>query len=148
MIVSNLITRDTPTVSESASIVDVAREMRTLHSEALVVMNGKKPVGIVTERDLVAGILALDLSPAGITAGDLVTQHPLILNPNEDGDAAVRRMRGAGVRHAVVTKPNGELRGLFSLDDYMEHLADSLREVSILIAQERRAAEKTHISRN
>jgi hypothetical protein len=32
---------------------------------------------------------------------------------------------------------------LFAVDDYLEHLAGGLREVSILIAQERREEEKT-----
>jgi CBS domain-containing protein len=143
MTVENLVTRHVATVDTNATVVDAARAMRNRHVRALVVTQGQRPVGMITDRDLVVSILAMDLAPTGITAGDVMTTHPFTLRPEEDADAAIRRMRGLGIRRAPVVDSKGQLCGLFAIDDYLEHLANGLREVSILIAQERREEEKS-----
>lgn len=150
MTVEHLVTRHVATVDTSATIVDAAREMRNRHVRALVVTETQgavqRPVGMITDRDLVVAILALDLPPAGLTAGDVMSAHPFTLRPEDDADAAIRRMRGLGARRAPVVDARGHLCGLFSVDDYLEHLANGLREVSILIAQERREEEKSRLA--
>ncbi len=148
MTVEHLVTRHVATINSNVSVVEAAREMRNRHVRALVVTDAadQKPIGILTDRDLVVGILALDLPTDGLTAGDLMTTHPFTLRPDEDADSAIRRMRGLGVRRAPVVNAAGQLAGLFSMDDYLEHLANSLREVSILIAQERREEEKSRLA--
>lgn len=150
MTVENLVTRNVATVSTSASVVDAAREMRNRHVGALVVTEAQganlKPVGIVTDRDLVVSVLALDLTPSSLTASDVMSAHPFTVRLEDDADNAIRRMRGLGVRRAPVVDSHGHLRGFFAVDDYLEHLANSLREVSILIAQERREEEKSRLT--
>ncbi len=150
MTVENLVTRNVATVAASASVVDAAREMRNRHVGALVVIESHganvKPVGIVTDRDLVVSVLALDLAPSSLTAGDVMSAHPFTIRMEDDADHVIRRMRGLGVRRAPVVDSLGQLRGFFAVDDYLEHLANSLREVSILIAQERREEEKSRLT--
>lgn len=150
MTIENLVTRNVATVDTSATVVDLAKEMRNRHVGALVVTEAHgtalKPVGLVTDRDLVVSILALNLAPGELTAGDVMSSHPFTIRLEDDADAAIRRMRGLGVRRAPVVDSAGHLRGLFSMDDYLEHLANGLREVSILIAQERREEEKSRLA--
>ena len=150
MTVENLVTRNVAAVDAAATIVDAAREMRNRHVGALVVTQSHgvalKPVGIVTDRDLVVSILALDLAPGLLTAGDVMSAHPFTVRLDDDADNAIRRMRGLGVRRAPVVDAAGHLCGMFAVDDYLEHLANGLREVSILIAQERREEEKSRLS--
>ena len=150
MTIENLVTRNVATVDTSATVVDLAKEMRNRHVGALVVTEADgtalKPVGLVTDRDLVVSILALNLAPGELTAGDVMSSHPFTIRLEDDADAAIRRMRGLGVCRAPVVDSAGHLRGLFSMDDYLEHLANGLREVSILIAQERREEEKSRLA--
>ena len=75
-----------------------------------------------------------------------MSAHPFTVRLDDDADAAIRRMRGLGIRRAPVVDPDGLLRGLFAVDDYLEYLANGLREVSILIAQERREEEKSRLA--
>ena len=150
MTVENLVTRNVATVDFSATVVDAAREMRNRHVGALVVTkldgSAARPVGIVTDRDLVVSVLAMDLAPGLLSAGDVMSAHPFTVRLDDDADAAIRRMRGLGIRRAPVVDPDGLLRGLFAVDDYLEYLANGLREVSILIAQERREEEKSRLA--
>lgn len=150
MTVENLVTRNVATVDASASVVDVAREMRNRHVGALVVTvadtGGVKPVGVVTDRDLVVSVLAVDLAAAKLTAGEVMSAHPFTVRLEDEADTAIRRMRGLGVRRAPVVDVRGHLRGMFAVDDYLEHLANALREVVILNAQERREEEKSRLS--
>ena len=150
MTVENLVTRNVATVDFSATVVDAAREMRNRHVGALVVTkldgSAARPVGIVTDRDLVVSVLAMDLAPGLLSAGDVMSAHPFTVRLDDDADAAIRRMRGLGIRRAPVVDADGLLRGLFAVDDYLEYLANGLREVSILIAQERREEEKSRLA--
>lgn len=150
MTIEHLVTRNVATVPASASIVDAAREMRNRHVGALVVTEARgahlKPVGILTDRDLVVSVLALDLAPSTLSAGDVMSAPPFTIRLEDDADHAIRRMRGLGVRRAPVVDSHGHLRGFFAVDDYIEHLANSLREVSILVAQERREEEKSRLT--
>ncbi len=150
MTVENLVTRNVATVDFSATVVDAAREMRNRHVGALVVTkpdgSAARPVGIVTDRDLVVSVLAMDLAPGLLSAGDVMSAHPFTVCLDDDADAAIRRMRGLGIRRAPVVDADGLLRGLFAVDDYLEYLANGLREVSILIAQERREEEKSRLA--
>ena len=117
MTVEHLVTRNVATVDSTASIVDAAREMRNRHVGALVVTethgNSVKPVGIVTDRDLVVSILALDLPAGHLSTGDVMSAHPFTIRLDEDADNAIRRMRGLGIRRAPVVDAAGQLRGLF-----------------------------------
>ncbi|MBY0507941.1 MAG: CBS domain-containing protein [Bryobacteraceae bacterium] len=150
MTVEHLVTRNVATVDSAATVVAAAREMRNRHAGALVVTQSQgaatRPVGVITDRDLVVSVLAMDLSPGLLTAGDVMSAHPFTVRLDEDADAVIRRMRGLGIRRAPVVDAAGELRGLFGIDDYLEHLANGLREVSILIAQERREEEKSRLA--
>ncbi len=147
MTVEHLVTRNVASVDTSATVVQAAREMRNRHVGALVITDaqngGLKPVGVITDRDLVVSVLAMDLAPGLLTAGEVMTAHPFTVHLDDDADLAIRRMRGLGVRRAPVVDTAGRLQGIFAMDDYLEHLANGLREVSILIAQERREEEKS-----
>jgi len=147
MTVEHLVTRNVASVDTSATVVQAAREMRNRHVGALVITDaqngGLKPVGVITDRDLVVSVLAMDLAPGLLTAGEVMTAHPFTVCLDDDADLAIRRMRGLGVRRAPVVDTAGRLQGIFAMDDYLEHLANGLREISILIAQERREEEKS-----
>jgi len=150
MTVEHLVTRNVAAVDTSATVVQAAREMRNRHVGALVITEaqngGLKPVGVITDRDLVVSVLAMDLVPGSLTVGEVMTAHPFTVRLDDDADLAIRRMRGLGVRRAPVVDLSGQLQGMFAVDDYLEHLANGLREVSILIAQERREEEKSRLA--
>src|SRR5574341_1749071 len=82
-------------------LTDIARHLRDNDIGALVVVDEGKPVGIITERDLVQAIadeVPLDRTiAADYMATDLVT-----VEPGTDLAAAARLMREGHIRHLPV----------------------------------------------
>jgi CBS domain-containing protein len=114
--------------------------MRGRHVGALVIVEpgGKRPrpVGIVTDRDLVVSVIAPSIDPRVFTLGDVANQELVMVDQDEDVFTTVHRMRVKGVRRVPVVDALGELVGIFTLDDFLALLAREMREVANLIARE------------
>ncbi len=150
MNVEKLATKLVVTVDSSATITEAANQMRNQHVGALVVTDPSgdalKAIGVITDRDLVVSVIALGLDPKILTAGDVMSTDLLVAKPGDDASATIQHMRRAGVRRVPVVDDNGHLVGLFALDDYLDHLAFSLREVTNLIAREQEEEEQSRLA--
>jgi len=135
-------------VESTASVLDAARKMRTFHVGNLVVIDpesapGKRPVGILTDRDIAVGIVAKapeyleNLRVEEVMTGDLVT-----ISESEDIWTAVKRMREHGVRRLPVTNPRDSLVGIISLDDIVGLLAEQLTDLSVVVKRQTDAEHK------
>jgi len=127
MSIARICQRELVTIDAGASLRDVAALMRAKHVGALVVTveaaGRRQALGVLTDRDLVIEILARDLDPADVKAGQLA-RHPLAVVPGTAGIAeAVAMMREAGVRRLLVTEEEDQLAGFVSADDLLEALA-------------------------
>jgi CBS domain-containing protein len=103
----------------------VAAHMRDRHVGAVVVMEGERPVGIVTDRDLALRVLAAGLPPA--TPVRQVMSTPLVtVRVDESLDAVVLRMREKGVRRMPIVGVDGTPVGMVTLDDVSVLLAGEI----------------------
>src|SRR4051812_2561587 len=79
MPVGEICIRDVVVCERSTTIREAAKLMRQHHTGDLVVVDGlpeaRKPVGIVTDRDLAISVLALDMDPAVFAVGDLFAEE-------------------------------------------------------------------------
>lgn len=97
----------------------VAQLMRRHHIGALVVVDAldkNKPVGIVTDRDLVLELMAEGLDPAVFTAGDIMSVDLVTADPAMDAMDAVQLMRKYRLRRLVVTDTDGHLAGIVTIE--------------------------------
>ncbi|MES1943608.1 hypothetical protein PC39_05820 [Salinisphaera sp. PC39] len=132
MKVGSFCNRDPVTVRRDTEIREAARSMRTHHVGALVVVDGGRPVGIVTDRDLVIEVLAGDVSDDKLTIGDVMTQDVGVIEEDEGFSEALVKMAELGARRLPVVDARGHLVGMVSLDDILEcyaELTDRLRSV-------------------
>lgn len=138
------------TVDREVTVRDAAAQMREKHVGDLVIcaLSGGhlKPVGIITDRDIVIGIVALHLDPTVLTVSDIMGPNLFVANEDEDVDTVVRHMRAKGIRRAPVVDAEGFLTAIFTLDDYLDHIADALVTVRGLIHRERLHEEKTRLA--
>ena len=127
---------DVATIALSASSVEIAEAMRAAQVGSLVVMDGKKPVGIVTDRDLLCRVIAAGRDADSTRASDVMSSPLVSVEP----DAPLEKFAGAmatnGIRRVPVVHA-GKLRGIVSLDDTLGTLSD---EFSDLAAGRRRSA--------
>ena len=126
------------------SVLEAATVMREQHVGAVVVTrsNGRRvPVGILTDRDIVVGVVAAGLDPKLMTTGD-VMQRQLVTAPATNGVLeTVQLMRARGVRRVPLVDEAGALVGIVTLDDLLQLLADEFSELARLIDQERSIEE-------
>lgn len=121
------------TARQDQSLREAASLMRLNHVGSLVVLpaqgNSKRPIGIVTDRDLVVEVMATGLDPDALTLADLLDGAPVTVRQQDDVLDALHKMRSRGVRRLPVTDPHGDLAGIVSMDDLLHALS---RELSLL----------------
>src|SRR5512146_293716 len=139
MTISALCKREVVTIQRQATAEDAARLMRSEHVGDVVVVDAadeRKPVGIITDRDIVIGIVGQGLAPAN-TPVESVMSSPILTVREDDGFiAALDKMSARGVRRAPVVDRDGHLKGLVSVDDLVPLLARELAKIGALIRHE------------
>lgn len=131
------------TVGVTVDIVDAAKLMRDQHVGDLIVTEPRGtqtvPVGILTDRDIVVGVIARRVAPDAVTVGDTMTRNLLTVREDASLEFALREMRRHGVRRAPVVRANGDLVGVIAIDDVIQHLATQLGRLADLIRIEQDA---------
>lgn len=116
--IESLSARPVVTATPDEDVRSVARKMRDGHVGCVVVVEGRRPVGIVTDRDLALRVLAEDGS-ATTAVSQVMTADPATLPVGSCVDAALRAMRAAGTRRLPVVDVHGDLVGIISHDDLL-----------------------------
>jgi CBS domain-containing protein len=127
MTVNSVVNPNVATASTDEGIVDAAARMRDEHVGDLVVVERRGamhvPIGILTDRDIVVAVVAKRVAPDALTVGDAMSRNLLTVRPTDSLDVALREMRRHAVRRAPVVGPAGELVGVLTIDDVIQHLA-------------------------
>jgi CBS domain-containing protein len=140
MPVGELCNREVIVVRRDASVVEAASLMREYHVGDLVVVadddERRRPVGILTDRDIVVELVAGKLSYDAVTVGDLMSNDLLTAAEGDDLFDTLRRMRDRGVRRVPVVDKGGALLGILVVDDLLDLLAEQLDTIVSLIGRE------------
>ncbi len=140
MQVGDICTREVVCASSETTVAAAARTMRQFHIGDVVVTrleNGRRiPLGIVTDRDIVIGVVATDLAPNALTVGDIMGKELATAQESEDVFDAVQRMRNKGARRMPIVDADNNLVGIVSIDDIIEILAEEMNQLAHLISRE------------
>jgi CBS domain-containing protein len=139
--IGELCARDVVTAISDMPVVTAAKVMRQQHVGCIVVIervNGGLglPVGIVTDRDIVLGVIATDLDPRTITVGDIMANELVTARATTEVLEAMQIMRFNGVRRLPVVTEEGRLMGLVAFDDLLERVTEELSELTKVLARE------------
>ena len=140
MSVGKLCTRTVWIAQPGESVAVAARRMAEHAVGTLVVLDEqRRPVGMLTDRDIVLRVIASGKDPAATSIGDVMS-HPIVRadedTPIEDG---IARMASAATRRLVVTDADGRLAGLLALDDVLDLLIEEAKSVGRLLERWRTA---------
>ena len=119
MVVKDIMSSPVITLDEDATSNKVANLMDENDIGCVIITNKMgKPVGIITERDLVQRVLAKNLMPDAINAKEIMTSPLVTIEPEETISEAARRMSRLEIRRlGVVYK--GNLVGVISSRDIL-----------------------------
>jgi CBS domain-containing protein len=106
------------TAADDDSLEQIAARLRDKDISALVVLDGYRLVGIMTERDLVRAVAdRRDLAEG--TAGEYMTWEPATVALDTPLAEVARRMLAYGIRHLPVVVA-GDVLGMVSARDLLE----------------------------
>lgn len=147
MNVGEICSRIVVVAERSTTVQQAAKLMRDHHIGALVVTEGsagaRRPIGIVTDRDLVVEVVAADVDYRALTVGDIMSERPATLKETAGLFEVIAQMRGSGVRRLVVVDANEHLLGIVAMDDLLPVLAEELSSLAQAIkVEQRREAQK------
>ncbi len=118
---------------ERASAAELARLMRREHVGDVVIVDDhtglRRPVGIVTDRDLVLLVLAEGRDAATVSAAELMSVDLLVAREGDGLWETLQRMKAKGVRRVPVVDESGVLVGILAADDVLELLAEELGDL-------------------
>lgn len=129
------------TAARDTTLPDAAKLMRQHHVGCLIVVDQTdgqlRPVGVLTDRDLVVEVIANEVPLNTVTVGDIMTLALLKVSESENIMEVAQRMRHRGVRRVpVVTETTGELLGIIAMDDILRLLSEELSLLSAITSRE------------
>jgi CBS domain-containing protein len=128
MLVRQLMRRELVTCSPSATVHDAAAKMKEFNvGSVLIVEEGWKLKGILTDRDIALTVAADSKDPQRTYVYDVMTADPITINSDADVDSALRIMNKANIRRLPVTE-NGKLVGLLSTADLATEIKDEFTQ--------------------
>ena len=133
MSVGKVCVRTVATARPEESVTAAAKRMRQYNVGSLVVVDGKQPVGIVTDRDLVVRALAADGVPGARTVRTVMSSNLVCVPEQAPLEDAMNLMRGYQIRRLVVVNATGKLVGIFALDDMLEILGEEQAAIAGLL---------------
>ena len=107
------------TISPDATVLEAAKLMQSKHIGCLVVADESRPIGILTDRDIVLKVVASEQKPVETAVKKIMTANPTMVNINYDLLDAVRLMRNRGVRRLPVVDEHRHLLGIITMDDLL-----------------------------
>ncbi|HEV8332742.1 MAG TPA: CBS domain-containing protein [Steroidobacteraceae bacterium] len=134
--------RTVVSIASSPDAADAAKLMRTEHVGFLIVYREgdelRKPVGVLTDRDLVLGVLARDVDPHSVTVDDVMTRQPLVANDSDELGDLLQAMRLAGIRRVPVVDVRGALIGIMAIDDAIDVITGLMCDLAGSLKSEQR----------
>jgi len=119
MLVKDVMTSPVIAIGEESTVHEAAQLMDKNDVGCIIVTGkGGKPVGIITERDLINRVLAKNTLPSKVNTKKVMTSPLLTIDPDENLTEAARKMSRLNVRRlGVIYK--GNLVGLISSKDIL-----------------------------
>jgi CBS domain-containing protein len=109
--------------SPKTPILQVAREMCRRRVGALLVIDGDRPVGIISERDIMNKVVCERRDPAIILAEEIMTQKVICADIGATPEQAMSIMTEHRIRHLPVLI-EGRVIGIVSIGDVVRWASD------------------------
>ena len=123
---------DVASVAPSSPVIDALRLMAEHGIGALLVMDGPRLAGVMSERDYARKVVLQGRSSAETRVSDIMSSDVHTVTPEDSVNACMLLMTRRRIRHLPVLE-NGEVTGVLSIGDLVKAvIADQQEEISQL----------------
>jgi len=134
MIVKEIMTRSVKTVRPEDTVKVAAQVMNEHRIGSLVVVSGTgEVVGILTERDILANVVATGKSADDVKISDIMTPNIVTITSNKTLEEAADVMTENKIKKLPVVE-EGRLVGIVTASDLIAYEKDLIKKVSVLLA--------------
>jgi CBS domain-containing protein len=133
--------REVIVIDKTESVREAITLMRSHHVGDVVVVDQKdgarRPLGILTDRDIVLEILAEGVDLEAVNVGDVMSYELETVGEDVKLLDAIKVMSIKGIRRLPVVGAQGNLVGILAVDDVLELISEQLSDLVGLIARQR-----------
>ena len=132
VLVRDIMTKDVKVVRPDSSVKEVVATMNKFDIGSIVVVQGARPVGIITERDILRRIVQPCLPPETLTARQVMTSPLLTISETASIDEAAKLMAKKKVKKLPVMNKQ-KLIGIVTLTDIVTKVPTMLSILEELV---------------
>lgn len=147
--VAQIMTRDVEVLSPQDNLRHAAEIMRDRDIGALPVCDGKRLLGMLTDRDITVRGVAAGRSAQDTVVSDLMSGEVMWCYDDQTVDEVLQKMGDAQIRRIPVIDHNMQLVGIVALGDlakqHESNVDDALAEISMPGTQNRQSGNQTPI---
>ena len=103
-------------IGPDAPVIDASRLLAVNHVGALLVMDGGRLVGIVSERDYARKVVLQGRSSSNTPVREIMTAEVLVVRPDDTADHCMQLVTNRRIRHLPVVAGD-EVQGVLSIGD-------------------------------
>jgi CBS domain-containing protein len=133
--IREVMTGDPLTCSPRDGLEEVVDKMNRSRIGSIIAVEGGRPVGIVTERDILVKVVAKGRLAKGIRVEEVMSAPVRAISEDAHVEEAAKRMAEEGIKRLAVTK-DGSLVGIVTSTDIVKAVAAGLlaREVYLYLS--------------
>ncbi|HIP25106.1 MAG TPA: CBS domain-containing protein [Archaeoglobus profundus] len=130
--VKEVMTREVCTAGKDETLLDASRKMLEFGVGSVIIVENGKPIGIVTERDIIEKVVSKNKIPSKVKLKDIMSTPLITIKPTASLRNAADIMRKKGIRRLPVIDDNGNLVGIITDSDILS-VAIDLGEFAALL---------------
>ena len=137
MSLGNLCRREIICVDPRTTVKETAKLMEEKNIGSTIVVQERKPIGILTDRDILLRVMNRGLDPEKTSVDEVMTKQIVTLKEDMGLFEALQKVKGKGIRRFPIVDSNGNLQGIMTLDDIFYLLGKEMSDVTSIIENER-----------
>lgn len=136
MTIEELMTKDPASAERSTPLSEIAKMMVDCDCGSIPILDDdKKPIGIITDRDIVCRAIAQGKNPLELTAGDCMTQEVVTCSLDMSAESCCDLLEKNQIRRAVVVDDDGRCVGMVAQADVARRSETLAAEVVQAVSQ-------------
>lgn len=139
MSLENLCRREIICVKTSEKVIEATKLMEEKNVGSVIVVSDDKPIGIVTDRDVMIRVVNKGRDPGKTPVSDIMSLEIITLKKDTGLYEALEQIKESksSVRRFPIVDENGSIKGIITLDDVVYLLGKEMSDVSSIIESER-----------
>lgn len=135
LLVKDFCSKGVRSVNQNTNIQEVAIIMDKYKIGAILVVEeeGDKPIGIITNDDIIRKSVQYDKQPSSILAKEIMSYPLITIDPDQSITEAMRKMANNDVKRLIVVELGGKPYGVISSSDVLKHSPDYIEVLKEII---------------